>query len=381
MRTSYKEADVKLLLKDITGQIQPRPTEERERLIQSGKHYCEMLPIEYVPSEAYLKVYREALQAYAGPVAEAVGTLAEKILAEKGPNLVLVSLARAGIPIGILLKRYLIFKYGIDPEHYSISIIRGKGIDHNAMEFLLERYEPDKLVFVDGWVGKGAILGELKKALKAYPGVSAELAVAADPAHITRLYGTREDLLIPSACLNSTVSGLISRTVLREDLIGEKDFHGAVYYGELQDADVSYEFITAIAEKFTDCRTGREPDFKRTKEPGFEGTKEPDSETAIGPDVWAAEREEAESQGMDEVREIAKEYGITDLNLVKPGIGEATRVLLRRMPDEILLDEKERGSRNVKHIVRLAEEKGVPISYRPLKHYRACGIIKKLADA
>ncbi|MET7778785.1 cysteine protease StiP domain-containing protein, partial [Streptomyces sp. NPDC005388] len=31
----------------------------------------------------------------------------------------------------------------------------------------------------------------------------------------------------PSACLNSTVSGLISRTVLRSDLVGEYDFHGA----------------------------------------------------------------------------------------------------------------------------------------------------------
>ena len=50
MRSSYKESDVIFLLKDITGMVNPQPTEEREKLIQAGKHYCEMLPIEYVPS-------------------------------------------------------------------------------------------------------------------------------------------------------------------------------------------------------------------------------------------------------------------------------------------------------------------------------------------
>ena len=61
MRTSYSENDVILLLKDITGQVQPQSTEERERLIQSGKHYCEMLPIEYVPTEKYMQIYHQAL--------------------------------------------------------------------------------------------------------------------------------------------------------------------------------------------------------------------------------------------------------------------------------------------------------------------------------
>ena len=56
MRSSYLEDDVVLLLKDITGLVQPQSTEEREKLIQSGKHYCEMLPIEYVPSKKYMEV-------------------------------------------------------------------------------------------------------------------------------------------------------------------------------------------------------------------------------------------------------------------------------------------------------------------------------------
>ena len=235
MRSSYSDEDVILLLKDITGMVQPQPTEEREKLIQAGKHYSEMLPVEYVPTEKYMQVYREALKNYAKPVALAVGRLADKIIEKKGQDIVLVSLARAGIPIGILVKRYIAKKYQVNVPHYSISIIRGRGIDDNAMKYLLSRYEPGQLLFVDGWIGKGAILNELKKDLAQYEGVSSDIAVIADPANVTELCGTHDDILIPSSCLNSTVSGLISRTFLRSDIIGKDDFHGAVYYGELKD--------------------------------------------------------------------------------------------------------------------------------------------------
>ena len=143
LRSSYSEEDVILLLKDITGLVSPQSTEEREKLIQSGKHYSEMLPIEYVPTEKYMKVYYEALESYSKTVAEAVGKLSDKIIENKGREVVLVSLARAGIPIGILVKRYIRYKYSIDVPHYSISIIRGRGIDDNAMKFLLGKYRPD----------------------------------------------------------------------------------------------------------------------------------------------------------------------------------------------------------------------------------------------
>lgn len=250
LRSSYKEEDVILLLKDITGLVEPQPTKERERLIQSGKHYSEMLPIEYVPTEKYMETYYEALKVYSEPVARAVGVVADKIVNAKGKDVVLVSLARAGIPIGILIKRYIKFKYDIDVPHYSISIIRGRGIDDNAMKYLLERCEAKQLLFVDGWIGKGAILNELKKDIVQYDGVSDDIAVIADPANVTELCGTHDDILIPSSCLNSTVSGLISRTFLRSDIIGENDFHGAVYYGDLKNADLSYQFIETIESYF-----------------------------------------------------------------------------------------------------------------------------------
>ena len=45
LRSSYSEEDVILLLKDITGLVEPQPAKVREKLIQSGKPYREMLPV------------------------------------------------------------------------------------------------------------------------------------------------------------------------------------------------------------------------------------------------------------------------------------------------------------------------------------------------
>lgn len=349
MRSSYREDDVVLLLKDITGMVEPQSTKERERQIQSGRHYCEMLPIEYVPTDKYMEVYNEALENYSRHTALATGILADKIIQKKGENVVLVSLARAGIPVGILLKRYIKKKYDIDVRHYSISIIRGRGIDKNAMKYLLERYQPEQIQFVDGWIGKGAILNELKKEIKAYDSVSHEIAVLADPANVTDMCGTHEDILIPSSCLNATVSGLVSRTFLRDDIIGSDDFHGAAYYGELYDRDLSYQFIDSIEKMFD-----------------------------INPVMFD---DSTEGNGMDEVKELALEYGIDDINLIKPGIGETTRVLLRRVPWKVLVGNEYADDKELAHIIRLAHEKNVPVEYHKLVHYKTCGIIKKLADA
>ena len=422
MRSSYLPEDVVLLLKDITGLVQPQPTEEREKLIQSGRHYSEMLPVEYVPTEKYMEVYREALGRYAKQVADAVGALADKIMAARGKDVVLVSLARAGTPIGILIRRFIKGRYGVDVPHYSISIIRGRGIDDNAMKYLLEKYKPEQLLFVDGWIGKGAILGELEKDVKAYPHVSPEIAVVADPAGVTELCGTHEDILIPSSCLNSTVSGLVSRTFLREDIIGEKDFHGAVFYEELRDSDLSYEFIETI-EKYFIPKEGntcgqqesagaiREESDENQGVSGMPGEKPDETQGVSGmpgekpgetqgvsgmsgkkPDEtqgvsgmpgqeFVKVRGVSGGKGIDEVRKIAAFFGIEDINFVKPGIGETTRVLLRRVPWKVLIDERYRGAPELSHVVRLAEEKSVPVEYYPMAHYKCCGIIKKIADA
>ena len=349
MKTTYLPGDVTLLLTDITGKVEPMENADRERMIQSGVHYSEMIPREHLPSHEYLAAFYDALERYALPTARAVEEVSRKIYADRGADTVLVSLARAGTPIGILIKHCIEREYGVSVPHYSISIIRGRGIDKNAMNYLLERYSPERIQFVDGWTGKGAIKRQLVEAMRDYPNVDPGLAVLSDPAYAAGKCGTHDDFLIPSSCLNSTVSGLISRTFYRSDIIGSDQFHGALYYKEFEDFDLSYHFIEKIERYFGAGYTFEE------KLPG-----------RISP--------------LEEIREIADKFGVDDINFVKPGIGEATRVLLRRIPDMILvhsLDDKER----LGHIYRLAEEKQVPVEVYPLRYYRCCGMIKKLADA
>lgn len=351
MNSSYNKNDVTLLLKDISGLVTPLPTKEREKLIQSGVHYCEMLPLEYKPTPQYMEAYQFALEAYAKTTADATCQVAEKIKAHlSGDEIVLVSLARAGIPVGILIKRYLEKKYKKPVFHYSISIIRDRGIDENAIDYILKRHKPDSVCFVDGWIGKGAIQRELTAALSNYPELDSTLAVLSDPANITELCGTHEDILIPSSCLNSTISGLISRTFLRSDLIGPEDFHGAAYYSELASEDLSYQFIDAIEKHFN-----YNTDLIDTT---------PKDHT-----------------GLEEVKNIAKHYDIDNINFVKPGIGEATRVLIRRVPWKLLIRTGEKDNPKLAHLLQLAKEKQVPVEEYPLQNYIACGIIKNVADA
>ena len=133
---TYAPGDVTLLLKDITGLVEPQPAAVREALIQSGVHYCEMLPLEYRPSALYMQTYERALALNRAFTARAAAAVAEAVYREKGERAVLVSLARAGTPIGILLKHWIRNKHGVDLPHYAISIIRGRGIDRNAMSYI-----------------------------------------------------------------------------------------------------------------------------------------------------------------------------------------------------------------------------------------------------
>lgn len=345
MRSSLKESDCKLLLKDVTGRISPMNAEERARLLRGGVHYCELLPEEYEPGAEYIKLYETGLAAWGRQTAAAVRSVSEQILRDKGRDVVIVSLARAGTPVGVLIRRYLKRFHGISAAHYSVSIIRGRGIDKAALEYILTRHGAKSIQFVDGWTGKGAITRQLAEALADYPGIDCRPAVLADPAGVCGIYGTREDVFIPCSCLNSVVSGLFSRTVLRGDLIEDGDFHGAVYFGELAAFDRTYAFIEAIERKMTDL-----------------------------PPYAPAQCDPPNGAGLEETRRIAEAFGVGDLNLVKPSIGEATRVLLRRTPKVILLRDIE--SPLTKHLVELAREKGVSVREYPLKCYQAAGIIE-----
>jgi len=360
---SYNPKDAIFLLKNLNGLMVETDLQTREKNMQSGGHYSEMLPIEYEPTQEYLDLFHLTLQESASKVAEGVGIVAESILKRNGPKMVLVSLARAGTPIGVLIKRYLLEIHDLDLPHYSISIIRGKGIDENAILYILQNHPASKIQFIDGWTGKGAITSVLRKACTEFQvkygyRLDDDLAVLADPGYCVKTFGTREDYLIPSACLNSTVSGLVSRTVFRTDLIGDNEFHGARFYEELLTQEVSNLFVDTISAEFKTLKLRH-------------------SDLAYNADQFDVEDEvKVTWRGLKALTRIKETFGIKDINFIKPGIGETTRVLLRRLPDRILVDHLDNP--NLKHILLLAKDKGVPVEEYPELTYSCCGLVKQI---
>ncbi|GAA0348332.1 cysteine protease StiP family protein [Bacillus carboniphilus] len=352
---SYQTSDVTFLLKDVSHiQLEDDVIEREHRIQTKQEHYSESLPIEKLPEQDYIDFYKKALQTNGQRTAELVREVSIQLHHTYNDDLVLVSLARAGTPVGILLKRYLAKFFSYEIPHYSVSIIRGKGIDWQALQFIIKKHESKKIIFVDGWTGKGSITNELKKSCEGFNEISSRrvepiLAVLSDPARCSTISGTREDILLPHACLNATVSGLVSRTILNKKWIHDGEFHGAKFYKEWLSNDYSNQYVNEITALFSKpCNV----EYKPNAQSSF--------------------------SGMEEVKRISKEFSIDDLHLIKPSIGETTRVLLRRLPWKILV--KDSGDPQTKHILHLAHQKNIEVIEYKGMTYSACGIIRPLGE-
>lgn len=355
---SYHPDQVQFLLKQLD--LQPMADlDEKERLIQSGRrHYSEMLAVERQPGPEYLALFDAAVQANASLMARDLWRLAAAIVQHRPHGVTLVSLARAGTPVGVLLRQLLAEGFATTAAHYSISIIRDRGIDQRALDYICARHPAQSLVFVDGWTGKGAIAAELRRSLAGYrcpdgSQLAPELFVLCDLAGLASAAGSTDDYLIPSAILNATVSGLVSRSVLNEQ-IGPGDFHGCVYHPELAAKDRSRWFVERILQT---CRA-LPAALRQAPEPPDRAALQHRSEQLL--------------------QRLQQQLDINDRNYIKPGIGEATRSLLRRSPRHLLLRDPDAPA--VQHLRLLADERGVPVSVDPALPVHAVSIIRKLSD-
>lgn len=354
---SYAPEDVTFLLKPL-DYVDNLPPEAKERAMQQGiRHYSEMLTPETLPSARYLALFDAALQENGMQMAHDCNVLATHI-AETIPNPVLVSLARAGTPVGVVLKHLLSRRLASEIAHYSISIIRDRGIDTNALNYILKQHDHSgqNLVFIDGWTGKGVINRELEKAIRDYnfshkTQIPARLYVLSDLAGVAWQSASYSDYLIPSAILNATVSGLVSRSVLNQQ-IGENDFHGCLYYRDFAGEDRSRYFVRTLLRYAESLPT----------------------ETFSVPDNRCKQQQKTKMQQF--IAAQCRQYGIQDINLIKPGIGEATRVLLRRLPEKIIVQNL--NDRAVAHLIALAEEKNVPVAIHPDLPFLATAIIRSM---
>lgn len=365
---SYLPSEVTLLLDivsaDSVNDISPT---QKEALIQSGqRHYSDMLTLEKPPSATHEALYNQALMAGKQRMANDVTSLAFSLhqlfhaCVSASQPLILVSLVRAGLPIGVLLQKALSdasASYALASHHYGVSIIRDRGLDPVALQYILQQHPHSPIVFVDGWTGKGAIYGELQRSLAQITDKRQQaqlfhqgdgvipLVTLADPAGVAWLSASDDDWLMPASLLNSTVSGMISRTLYREPSDG---LHQAVYYDKLQPWDRSGDFIQTI-------------DALRQQTPL------PKPLTGKLLPTFATQ---------SVIDDLAARFAISNRNRIKPTIAEATRAILRRDPECVLVNEMADGQ-DTALLRHLCKEKNIQvIADASIAPYQAVTIIK-----
>lgn len=356
---SFQNTDVTVLLHEVDPVFSS--VEEKEKLIQSGTHYSRLLSKESAPKAAYLKLFDDQVERFGAELAAHLVSLAG-IIASKRRNPVLVSLVRAGTPIGVVLKRIL-NDYGYEAPHFSVSIVRDRGLDMAAIEHILSLgHAAEDIVFVDGWTGKGVIRNELSRSLREagprFRDIKDELYVVGDIAGVADYAATRKDTLIASCLLNAPVSGLISRSVTRDDAGALQ--HGAAHLSELAEVDRSLSFVNRLHVLSHQVMLA-----SSLIEHGHLALAQADSA------IDAAERMKAL------LVRIREQFGITDNNMIKPGIGESSRVLLRRVPDRLLVSSLSLPS--VQHLIVLANERSIPVQVVEDMPISALAIIKDVS--
>lgn len=354
VKGSYKSDDCIFLLKDLKDSVKEVSLEEKEKLISEGVNYGKLLSKEYEPTEEDIEIFKESLELSSKDLAIYIKNISKKIYKEKGQDLVLVSLARAGTPFGILISRYLNYKYKIKIPHYSVSIIRELGIDENALIYILNTHTNCNIQFIDGWTGKGSIYSELRKSIDRFnieyeTKIDSSLAVVADAAGITPINGTSKDILVPNACLNSTVSGLVSRTIINDD-VSDSDFHGTKMLNNKKQEDYSNMFVDEISKHFEEVKNLKHIRLG-------EEIKNYNIETLI--------RISLKFDPMLEDNTFSK---------IKLSIGETLRALLRRNPKVILV--KNQNNPDLRYILKLAKQRDIEVVEMNLGNYECACIIK-----
>ena len=199
----------------------------------------------------------------------------------------------------------------------------------------------------------GALLIAIYTALKDRPGYPEQprLVVLADPCGCSWLAASDDDWLIPFGIMGAPVSGLISRSVWSSE-----GLHGCMVCEHLSEFECSRMLVDTVAH------------FRKKLTP-----------TSLAPLSWNTESARILWQtSRDVIAFLADEFKVDSVNRIKPGIAEATRAVLRRVPDHIFV--RSIDDPDVALLVGLAREKGIVVTEMggTLGQYRAVTIIKKV---
>lgn len=368
---SYLDTDVGFLLNILDkNTITNTDVQQKEHLIQTGqRHYSDMLTLENAPSDTHQQLFLQALSDYGHRTSRDIYAIAKALqsrflpIVNENKPLILLSLVRAGLPVGVLLQR--IFSDNdldcqLASRHFGISIIRERGLDMVALAWVLQQFPDSPIVFVDGWTGKGAIYHELKNSLDtlcqnnpqslhnfSHSGEHIPLVTLADPAGVAWLSASDDDWLMPASLLNSTVSGLISRTLFAKN---PDEFHACIFYDNLTVYDNSLFFIYKILSFVPQQLANYQP-------------------------LAFADLPVFRTKNL--IEKLAKEYHINNPNRIKPTIAEATRAVLRREPECVLLQRDD--SPDTALLRHLCSQKNVAIRVvgDTIAPYQAITIIKQ----
>jgi hypothetical protein len=142
----------------------------------------------------------------------------------------------------------------------------------------------------------------------------------------------------------------VSRSVLNYQ-VPDGAFHGCVIYGDLAEHDQTQAFIERIAQHL--------------------------GQPSAGTDLPSKEVLTRQRLLMQEMLDkIQQDYSVDDINHIKPGIAEATRVMLRRVPALLMVSDINHP--DVEHLMLLAAEKSVRVDVCPDMPFHACSLIKAL---
>lgn len=341
---SYLPSDVNFLL-DICH-VDEITVDEKEDLLSAKMHYSETLTEEINFSQEYINLFHQALDRQKQTLTKYVVSLACYLSSRS--DFILISLARAGTPFGVILKRVLSSHFKREIFHYSISIIKDKGIDIVAINDILNIHgKKSEFIFVDGWTGKGSIYFELCKSLDAkFPAISFQFITIADIAGVADVCATRDDFLIPSCLLNSSISGLISRTLINDT---EGKYHRVKYFEDKKSEDYSLYFIDKMQSECSSVEQDiRAPLFFKY------GTK-------------------FYKQFFNSLEEFQNKYQLPSINLIKPGLGETIRMVIRRGAKYVVV--RDHSDVDILPIVYLAQRKNVLIKYDSSLPFKCIGVL------
>ena len=351
--SSFPKEEGIFLLKNLTGQIKLLDFKEKIEYLESGGKSYNIICRENNRTKEELEYIRKLINTQAPLVAQKTAIMSEKIFVHKKRRPVLVSLARGGIPYGVLCRRYLKKYHQYEAPHYVVSLVRGVGLDENAIQFILRRHEDKDIIFIDGWTGSGYLNGQLKQYVnilnhKYGTHIVPDVAVVADLAEVCSISGTTEDIFLPSACLNAEVSGLISNICINEKYTGTKDFHGCVFMNDMKTSDLSMYYVNAISAA-----------FQRVESSCIKTLRKGSGNTCS---IYNSSR-----------IKLLEQLELSNDTIIRLGIGESFRALFRQPLACIVVNNE--NDPDVKYLLESAVEKNIEVIHADLGKYKGAAVL------